>query len=92
MRDACNGKNECSYHGTSAVAGNPCVGIDKFTVIHYSCVPGKYTLFLVPRKKNTISAYTWAYEPFFRFLGVKFVLYQCKIACFLAGLVLDSKI
>ena len=43
VRDVCNGLDECTYHGHNTVAGDPCYGIDKYTVIHYSCIPGKST-------------------------------------------------
>ena len=34
----CDGEKSCTYHGTNAVAGDPCSGVEKHTVIEYSCV------------------------------------------------------
>lgn len=34
----CNGKQECDYHGSNGVNGDPCRGIAKYTVIDYICV------------------------------------------------------
>ena len=34
----CDGQESCSYHGVNAVAGDPCKGVEKHTVIEYSCV------------------------------------------------------
>jgi len=36
--DACEGEESCIYHGNNQVAGDPCRGIVKYTVINYSCV------------------------------------------------------
>ena len=34
----CDGEEACTYHGTNNVAGDPCHGVAKHTVIEYSCV------------------------------------------------------
>merc|ERR1712235_155742 len=34
----CDGEQACTYHGTNNVAGDPCHGVAKHTVIEYSCV------------------------------------------------------
>ena len=34
----CDSEEACTYHGTNKVAGDPCRGVAKHTVIEYSCV------------------------------------------------------
>merc|ERR1712115_127060 len=38
VKEACEGQESCIYHGNNQVAGDPCWGIVKYTVINYSCV------------------------------------------------------
>ena len=40
VRGACQGKANCQYHGTNDVSGDPCGGVEKYTVIEYTCVEG----------------------------------------------------
>ena len=40
VREACQGKASCQYHGTNDIGGDPCAGVDKYTVIEYTCVGG----------------------------------------------------
>ena len=42
----CDGEEACTYHGTNQVAGDPCHGVAKHTVIEYSCVKNRNLLFL----------------------------------------------
>ena len=44
VKAKCDGEESCTYHGTNTVAGDPCYGVAKHTVIEYSCVKGKCTL------------------------------------------------
>ena len=41
VKDVCDGQRECLFHGTNSVAGDPCHGIQKYTVIDYYCILGK---------------------------------------------------
>ena len=38
VQSKCDGEKACTYHGTNKVAGDPCQGVAKHTVIEYSCV------------------------------------------------------
>merc|ERR1712062_187944 len=38
VSDKCNGKQSCVYHGKNTLAGDPCWGVTKYTVIKYKCV------------------------------------------------------
>ena len=40
VREACQGKATCQYHGTNDIGGDPCAGVEKYTVIEYTCVEG----------------------------------------------------
>lgn len=42
-RRLCNGEETCTYHGQNKVAGDPCKGVAKHTVIDYSCVQPSYS-------------------------------------------------
>jgi len=37
VRQECNGEEDCVYHGNNQVAGDPCRGVTKYTVIKYTC-------------------------------------------------------
>lgn len=34
----CDEKSSCSWHGTNQIAGDPCFGTNKYTVVKYKCV------------------------------------------------------
>ena len=38
IKRKCDGEATCSYHGKNHVAGDPCRGVAKHTVINYTCV------------------------------------------------------
>ena len=42
-RRHCNGEEECTYHGKNQVAGDPCQGVAKMTVLDYTCVQPNYS-------------------------------------------------
>ena len=42
-RKHCNGKQTCTYHGKNQVAGDPCKGVAKHTVLDYTCVQPSYS-------------------------------------------------
>ena len=52
VKDVCDGQRECLFHGTNSVAGDPCHGIQKYTVIDYYCILGK-TIHLITSYRET---------------------------------------
>ena len=38
VETACNTKSSCTWWGTNAVAGDPCFGTNKYTVVKYRCI------------------------------------------------------
>jgi len=42
-RRKCNGEESCVYTGKNQVAGDPCVGVAKHTVVEYNCVQPTYS-------------------------------------------------
>ena len=42
-RRHCDGEETCVYHGKNQVAGDPCVGVAKHTVLDYMCVQPSYS-------------------------------------------------
>ena len=38
VANVCDGQTDCVYHGHNKIAGDPCRGVTKYTVIKYKCV------------------------------------------------------
>ena len=37
VKEACDNKNECLFEGSNGIAGDPCVGVPKYTRVQFSC-------------------------------------------------------